>query len=57
MAKFGPFGIREVGHFIDTGGNDFWGVEVTGVSSGGRLVIAASDRDFGPYLFIYTGKA
>jgi hypothetical protein len=56
VAKFGSFGLREVGHFIDTGGNDFWGVEVTGVTSGGRRVIAASDRDFGLYLFVYTGR-
>lgn len=56
VANFGNFGLKEVGHFIDTGGNDFWGVEVTGVTSNGRPVIALSDRDFGLYLFIYTGR-
>jgi hypothetical protein len=46
-------GIREVGAFIDEGGNNFWGVEVHHVN--GRRVILASDRDFGLYIFDYTG--
>jgi len=26
VARFGSSGITEVGHYIDEGGNDFWGV-------------------------------
>ncbi len=39
--------------FIDTGGNNFWGVEQ--FTQGGERYIAGSDRDFGLYLFRYTG--
>ncbi len=45
--------LNEVGHFIDDGGSNFWGVEV--FQSGGREYVAASDRDFGLYIFRYTG--
>jgi hypothetical protein len=45
--------LQEVGHFIDVGGNNFWGVQV--FQSGGQELVAASDRDFGLYIFRYTG--
>ncbi|MGH3072989.1 MAG: hypothetical protein ACRDNB_12085 [Gaiellaceae bacterium] len=45
--------LQEAGHFIDVGGNNFWGVEV--FRSGGQELVAASDRDFGLYIFRYTG--
>ena len=45
--------LQEVGHFIDVGGNNFWGVQV--FQSGGQEYVAASDRDFGLYIFRYTG--
>ncbi|MBA2529619.1 MAG: hypothetical protein H0V19_06590, partial [Euzebyales bacterium] len=45
--------LVEVGAFIDEGGNNFWGVEV--FSSGGTEYVAASDRDYGLYIFEYTG--
>ena len=45
--------IEEVGRFIDEGGSNFWGVEV--FQSGGKEYIAASDRDYGLYIFEYTG--
>ncbi|MEO6208258.1 MAG: PA domain-containing protein, partial [Candidatus Limnocylindrales bacterium] len=45
--------LQEVGHFIDEGGNNFWGVQV--FQSGGREYVAASDRDYGLYIFEYTG--
>lgn len=44
--------LVEVGHFIDVGGNDFWGVQV--FSQGGKELVAASDMDFGLYIFEYT---
>jgi hypothetical protein len=47
--------LTEVGHFIDVGGNNFWGVQV--FQSGGQELVAASDRDFGLYIFRYTGSA
>jgi RTX calcium-binding nonapeptide repeat (4 copies)/Bacterial Ig domain len=46
--------ITPQGAFIDQEGNDFWGVEqFTG--SDGQRYIAGSDRDFGLYIFRYTG--
>jgi hypothetical protein len=70
VAKFGASGIQEVGRFIDQGGNDFWGVFPIGdetcghgyagchpgIGQGKRPLILASDRDFGLYIFDYTGK-
>jgi hypothetical protein len=46
--------LVEVGHYIDEGGNNFWGVEV--FQSGGKEYVAASDRDHGLYIFEYTGS-
>ena len=40
-------------HFIDEGGNNFWGVQV--FEHDGVEYVAASDRDFGLYIFRYTG--
>ena len=54
VVSFGESGIREVGSFIDDAGNNFWGVEQFTDRDGNRL-IAASDRDFGLYVFRYTG--
>ena len=45
--------LVERGRFIDAGGSNFWGVEV--FQSGGVEYVAASDRDFGLYIFRYTG--
>jgi hypothetical protein len=47
--------LREVGAFIDQGGNNFWGVEV--FQRHGREYVAASDRDAGLYIFRYTGRS
>jgi len=44
--------LVEVGKFIDQGGNDFWGVQV--FSQGGNEYVAASDMDYGLYIFQYT---
>ena len=49
VVRFGSRGFREVGRFIDEGGNNFWGVEF----DERKDVIAASDRDYGLYLFEY----
>ena len=45
--------LVEVGHFIDQGGNNFWGVQT--FMHNGQEYVAASDRDFGLYIFRYTG--
>ena len=45
--------LTEVAHFIDEGGNNFWGVQVW--EHEGEEYVLASDRDFGLYIFRYTG--
>jgi hypothetical protein len=45
--------LQEVGHYIDQGGNNFWGVQV--FQYNGQEYVVASDRDFGLYIFKYTG--
>jgi hypothetical protein len=54
VLRYGAGGMTEVGHFIDEGGNDFWGVQLTSNRRGQDLVLA-SDRDSGLYIFRYTG--
>jgi hypothetical protein len=54
VLRFGDTGMEQVGAFIDEGGNNFWGVEQFTTPQGDRL-FAGSDRDFGLYLFRYTG--
>lgn len=70
VATFGRSGIREVGHYIAPGGNNFWGVfplcvgqcllnerqQGRGHGNEKRPLILASDRDSGLWLFRYTGK-
>lgn len=53
VLRFGSNGLRETGRFIDEGGNNFWGVEQ--FTSNGDRLIALSDRDYGLYVFKYTG--
>jgi hypothetical protein len=55
VTSFNATGITEIGRFIDQGGNDLWGVQLTDKFVGGRRVVAFSDRDFGLYLARYTG--
>jgi hypothetical protein len=45
--------LVEKGWFIDEGGNNFWGVELW--EHGGKEYVLASDRDYGLYIFEYTG--
>src|SRR5919197_785531 len=54
VLTYGKTGLHEVGAFIDEGGNDFWGVEIWHDSAGQKYVLA-SDRDYGLYIFRYTG--
>ena len=58
VIKYGRNGIREVGHYIDEDGNNFWGIEVHRLPrayKGVRKLILASDRDSGLWIFRYTG--
>jgi hypothetical protein len=60
--SFGESGIQEVGHYIDSGGNNFWGTEtfVAGnklaANLQGQRLFAGSDRDYGIFIFRYTGS-
>ena len=47
-------GLEEVGRFIDTRGNNLWGVHQMTADDGSRLILS-SDRDYGLYIFRYTG--
>jgi hypothetical protein len=49
-----PANPAEVGHYIDPNGNNFWGVALAEDQNGDRIVLA-SDRDFGLFIFRYTG--
>jgi hypothetical protein len=53
VVKFSRRGIQEVGAFIASGGNNFWGVQV--LPGGKRPLVMASDRDSGLWIFQYTG--
>jgi hypothetical protein len=52
VVSYGAKGIKEVGRFIDQGGNNFWGVEV--YQRNGKTYVLASDRDHGLYVFRYN---
>jgi hypothetical protein len=54
VAKIKDGNLREVGSFIARGGNNFWGVQV--LRRDGKEYVLASDRDYGLYIFEYTGK-
>ena len=61
VLKFGPEGLREVGHFISGRGNNFWGTfpvnqKKNGKKRTGPIPVLMSDRDFGLYVLKYTGK-
>ena len=60
VVRYGGGDLREVGRFIDEGGNDFWGVETHRMPASakklaGKTVVLASDRSRGLYVFRYTG--
>ena len=53
VAKVQDGNLREVGSYVARGGNNFWGVQT--FEKDGREYVAASDRDYGLYVFEYTG--
>jgi hypothetical protein len=54
VAEYDATGITEVGHYVDPDGNNFWGVALAEDQNGDRIVLA-SDRDYGLFIFRYTG--
>jgi hypothetical protein len=55
VISFGAGGIEEVGHYIDTNGNDFWGVEAHRLPGSEETLAYLSDRDSGLWIFRFTG--
>ena len=49
-----PSNPTEIGRYIDAAGNNFWGVALAEDENGDRIVLG-SDRDFGLFIFRYTG--
>ena len=54
VAEIRDGNLREVGSYIARGGNNFWGVQV--LRRDGEEYVLASDRDYGLYVFKYTGR-
>lgn len=54
VAKIQNDRLVEVGSFIDAGGSNFWGVQTW--QKDRKEYVLASDRDYGVYIFQYTGK-
>ena len=54
VAEYDATGFTEVGHYIDANGNNFWGVALAKDPNGDRIILA-SDRDYGLFIFRYTG--
>jgi hypothetical protein len=54
VAKITNGNLREVGSYIARNGNNFWGVQV--LRRDGKEFVLASDRDYGLYIFRYTGS-
>jgi hypothetical protein len=53
VAKIVKGKLVETGRFIDEGGNNLWGIQVW--QKDGKEYVLASDRDYGLYIFEYTG--
>jgi hypothetical protein len=49
VLKYTNGGLEEVGHFVETGGSNYWGVEVHRLN--GEQVVLGSDRDKGLRVF------
>jgi hypothetical protein len=54
VAKIRDRKLVEVGSYIAREGNNFWGVQV--LRRDGKEYVLASDRDYGLYVFRYTGR-
>jgi hypothetical protein len=56
VIRYGANGLKEVGHYVDEDGNNFWGVQVHKIPGHRKPVVLASDRDSGLWIFRYTGN-
>jgi hypothetical protein len=54
VAKIQGGKLVEIGSYIAPKGNNFWGVQV--LRRDGKEYVLASDRDYGLYIFRYTGR-
>lgn len=55
VVRFGSSGLKEVGHYVDRLGSNYWGVHVHRGPGGERLILA-SDRDSGLWIFRFTAR-
>jgi hypothetical protein len=55
VAVFDQDEIRRSGFYIPEGGHDLWGVDLCGFDGQGRRLVCVSDRDFGLFIYRYTG--
>lgn len=54
VLTYGDEGLEQTGAYIDEGGSNFWGVEAYTAPDQQRYIVG-SDRDYGVYVFRYTG--
>lgn len=53
VLSYDDLGLEEVGAFVETGGSNYWGVEVHTI--GGKQYVLGSDRDRGLRIFRWEG--
>jgi hypothetical protein len=56
VAVFDGDEIQRSGFYIPEGGHDLWGVELCGFDGRGRRLVCVSDRDYGLFIYRYTGR-
>lgn len=56
VAVFNGSEIQRSGFYIPEGGHDLWGVELCGFDRRGRRLVCVSDRDYGLFIYRYTGR-
>lgn len=57
VMSFSRKGIREVGHYLDSTGNMFWGTFPIRPAADQRPLLLMSDMHYGLFIFRYTGPA
>jgi hypothetical protein len=57
VLSFSRKGIREVGHYLDSTGNMFWGTFPIRTAPDQRPLLLMSDMHYGLFIFRYTGPA
>jgi LVIVD repeat/PA domain len=54
VIRYSANGLKEVGHYVDEDGNDFWGVQVHKLPGQEKPIVLGSDRDSGLWIFQYS---